>query len=35
MVCASIPVLTLMQTERAFLEQLRLCMRERQFEHFR
>jgi len=37
MACTSIPVMTLMQAERAFTEQLRLCMHMRgcQFEHYR
>jgi len=37
MACVSIPVMTLMQTERAFTKWLRLYMhmRGRQFEHYR
>jgi len=37
MACANIPVMTLMQAERAFTEWLILCMhiQERQFEHYR
>jgi len=35
--CASIPVMTLMQAERAFTERLRLCMHMRRckFEHYK
>jgi len=37
MACASIPVITLMQVERAFSERLRLYMHMwgRQFEHYK